>query len=232
MKRIPRPRAVLFDLFDTLVPAMATGHAIPPTWEDLGIPLEAYQKRWFENHDGRATGRIKDPVEVLRVVAHDIDPAISLEKLTWAAERRARRFEGVLTQVDPATVAAVARLKASGVRIALVSNACVGEIEAWPQSPLARHFDAAVFSCDVGLVKPDRAIYEEALIRIGVPGEEAIFVGDGGSDEHRGARALGMGTVLIAGLAHARWSHAMEERRKHVDWEFASVAEFVEAVAL
>jgi putative hydrolase of the HAD superfamily len=229
-RRISRPKAVLFDLFDTLVPAMATGHTIPPTWEDLGIPLEAYQQRWVQNHDGRATGRIRDQVEVLRVVAHDLDPTIPIEKIAWAAERRARRFEHVLTSVDSVTVAAVARLRESGVKTALVSNACVGEIESWPRSPFAAHFDAAVFSCHVGVAKPDRGIYDEALARVGVAGPDAIFVGDGGSDEHRGARALGMRTALISGLAHGRWARAMEERRTLVDWEFADVASFVEAL--
>jgi putative hydrolase of the HAD superfamily len=228
---IPRPRAVLFDLFDTLVPAIAPGQAFPPTWEDLGIPIDAYQKRWFQNHDGRATGRIKDPVEVIRIVAHDIDPSISMAAIERAVERRVRSFESVLTRVDAATVAALESLRGWGIKVALVSNACVGEIDAWPRSPFAPHFDAAVFSCEVGMVKPDPGIYEAALARVGVEADDAIFVGDGGSEEHRGARSLGMRTALITGLVHARWAHAMEERRKHVDWEFEHVPAFVAALA-
>ena len=231
-RSIPRPRAVLFDLFDTLVPAMWDSVANPPTWQDLGIPIEAWQERWVADGDGRATGRVTDPITVLRIVAHHIDPAIPEERIAWAAERRLRRFEQMLTSVDPGTVAAVGRLRAAGVKIALVSNACVGEIEAWPQGPLAPHFDAAVFSCHVGVAKPDRGIYEHALSAIGIEARDALFVGDGGSNEHVGARALGLRTVLISGLARGRWVHAMPERRTHADWEFANVPAFVEALDL
>ncbi len=225
-----RPAAVLFDLFDTLVPAMTIQEILPPTWEDLGIPIEMYQRRWFQNGDGRASGQIRDPVEVLRIVAHDIDPDIPMARIEWAVERRLRRFEHVLTHVDPATVDAVARLRAAGVRTALVSNACVGEIEAWPRSPFAAQFDAAVFSCHVGVVKPDRAIYEEALRRVGVAASAAIFAGDGGSDELRGARAAGLTTALISGLTRRHWAHALPDRRAQADWEFESVVDLVDAL--
>lgn len=228
---IPRPRAVLFDLFHTLVSVRPKAE-IPPTWEDLGLPREAYERRWFDDTDGRATGRIKDPVEVLRVVIHDIDPTMPMERIEWAARRRAVRFEDALLSAESATVAAVERLRAAGVKVALVSNACAGEIEAWPRSPLAPHFDAAVFSCEVGMVKPQRAIYEHALAAVGAHASDTIFVGDGGSDEHRGARAVGLRTALVTRHASEWWPEIVAARVQHADWTFADVPEFVAAVEL
>jgi putative hydrolase of the HAD superfamily len=232
LEPIPRPRAVLFDLFDTLVRAISYEAGVPTTWDDLGIPLEAWQRRWFDNRDGRATGRITDPLEALRVVVHDIDPTIPVEKIAWANARRLRRFEDALTEPAPAFVDAVARVRAAGIRTALVSNAVAGEVEAWPRSPFAQHFDTALFSCHVGTMKPERAIYDEALARVGVPASAALFVGDGNSDEHRGARAAGISTVLVTRLAGDRWAHAMDERRALVDWTFDDVPAFVEALEL
>jgi len=225
-----RPTALLLDLFDTLVSGAAVPTTRPPTWEELGVPVEAYQRRWFQNHDGRAIGRIRDPVEVLRVVAHDIDPTIPLATIERAAECRLRRFEEVLSHTDPATVDALARLRAWGVRLALVSNACYGEIEAWPGSPLAAYFDAAVFSCHIGAAKPDPAIYLEALRQVGAEAAGAIFAGDGSSDELRGARQVGLATALISGFAERYWSHALPARRAHADWEFPTVVALVEAL--
>jgi len=222
---------VLFDLFDTLIRAITTDGSEPPTWEALGIPIDAWQRRWFDNKDGRAVGRVTDPVEALRMVVHDIDPSIPMHRIEEASAKRVRRFERSLIEADVAIVAAVARLRARGVRTALVSNACVGEIEAWPRSPFAPHFDVAVFSCHVGVAKPDRAIFESALTQLGVAAADAVFVGDGASDEHRGARAAGLKTVLVTRLAHDRWAHAMPERRKIVDWTFDDVPAFVAAVA-
>ena len=225
-----RPTAVLFDLYDTLVSGMTTPSILPPTWEDLGIPVEAYQRRWFQNSDGRVVGRIQDPVEVLRVVAHDIDPGIPMATIEWASARRQQRLEHEVTRVEPAVVDAVARLRARGVRLALVSNACYGEIEGWPRSPLAAHFDAAIFSCQVGAAKPDPAIYLEALRQVGAEPATALFAGDGNSDELRGARAVGLATALISGYAERHWSHALPGRRAHADWEFPTVAALVDAL--
>lgn len=229
--RIERPRAVLFDLFHTLVTVRPRAE-IPPTWEELGVPRDAFEARWFDDSDGRNVGRVRDPVEAIRMVIHDIDPSVPLDRIERAVERRKARFEQAMVEVEAATVDAVGRLRAAGVRMVLVSNACVGEIEAWPRSPLAPHFDGAVFSCEVGLAKPDRAIYEHALAIAGEPARDSIFVGDGGSDEHRGARAAGLRTALVTRHASAWWPEAVEARRAHVDWTFDDVAAFVAAVQL
>jgi FMN phosphatase YigB (HAD superfamily) len=45
-----------------------------------------------------------------------------------------------------------------------------------PRVPLLGRFDSLVLSCEVGLVKPEPAIYQEALRRAGcAPGEAAFF---------------------------------------------------------
>lgn len=44
--------------------------------------------------------------------------------------------------------------------------------------PLLDRFDALVLSCEVGLVKPERAIYLRALEAAAVPPEEAVFFDD------------------------------------------------------
>ena len=47
-----------------------------------------------------------------------------------------------------------------------------------PRMPFLQAFDALVFSCDVGLIKPEPAIYRAALDRAGVAPEEAAFFDD------------------------------------------------------
>ncbi len=43
--------------------------------------------------------------------------------------------------------------------------------------------------------KPDPCIYEEAARRLGVAFNECVFVGDGGSNELAGAKAVGMKAI-------------------------------------
>jgi putative hydrolase of the HAD superfamily len=62
---------------------------------------------------------------------------------------------------------------------------------------LASLFDTAVFSCHCGSKKPEPRIYQQALQQLGLKPDTCLFVGDGGSNEHHGAYAVGMKPVLI-----------------------------------
>lgn len=207
-RSLTRPKAVLFDLFHTLVVVPEPGGAFGPSLaEALGIPekRQEIQRRYHDDDVlGRCLGRMRDPHEILRALARGIDASIPEERIAAAVGHRRRRFEHGLVAVEPGMLAALDRLRAVGVRTALVSDAGYDDVESWPRSPLRDRFDTAVFSYEIGIRKPDPRIYERALSSLGVAPGDALFVGDGGSDEHRGARSVGMGTVLVTRLL-SRW---------------------------
>src|SRR5262249_43903028 len=156
-------------------------------------------------------------------------PTISEERIATALSHRRRRFEHALVQVEPAVLDALDRLRSVGIRTALVSDAGWDDVEFWHRSPLTARFDTTVFSYEVGIRKPDRRIYEHALSGIETHPTDAVFVGDGGSDEHRGARAVGMSAVLVTKSVFKLGNEILQARRKHVDWEFEDVPTFVRA---
>jgi putative hydrolase of the HAD superfamily len=230
--KLPRPKAVLFDLFHTLVcvpPPASVGHI--PVPEILGVCSNEWQRRYYDDDVlGRCVGRVRDSVDAMRLVTHAIDPTVAEERILQAVESRRRRFEMGLVEVEPAILGALDRLRDAGIRTAIVSDAGADDVECWALSPLARRVDATIFSYHVGYRKPDPRIYQDALNALGVAPGEALFVGDGGSDEHNGARALGMGTVLVTRLYALWWPDRIEARRPHADWEFGDVNGFVEAL--
>jgi putative hydrolase of the HAD superfamily len=67
-----------------------------------------------------------------------------------------------------------------------------------PRLPVAPLLDACVFSVEVGMCKPDPAIYAEACRRLGVRPQECLHVGDGGSHELTGADEVGMTAGRLA----------------------------------
>lgn len=231
---LPRPKAVLFDLFHTLA-------CVPPARlendrsvsEILGLSGEEWHRRYYdEDVLGRCLGRVRDPVEAMRRVAHSIDPSVTEDRILAAVESRTRRFEMGLVGIDPSMLEALDTLRAAGIRTALVSDAGADDVESWPRSPLTTRLDATVFSFEIGVRKPDARIYRHALEAVDTRPDEALFVGDGGSDELRGARALGIGTVLVTRLISLWWPDKVAERREHADWEFTDVPSFVEALGL
>ncbi|MET8258703.1 HAD-IA family hydrolase [Micromonospora sp. NPDC005205] len=133
--------------------------------------------------------------ETVRILAGRLGGTPTDEQVARAGEHRRALARRVLGAVSTATLDVLDVLRDGGHPLALISNATSETAEAWPQSPLARRFDVAVFSCEVGLAKPDPAIYRIAAERLGVAPAECVFVGDGADGELAGAAAVGM-TVL------------------------------------
>jgi putative hydrolase of the HAD superfamily len=98
----------------------------------------------------------------------------------------ARMFAGF--QPEPSVTDAVRRLHASGVRTALVSNSWGFD---YPREGWDELFDAIVISGEVGVRKPDPAVYLLAADRVGVPAGDCVFVDDLAANV-RGAAAVGM----------------------------------------
>ena len=110
-----------------------------------------------------------------------------------------RMFGGM--EHDVAMIDGVRALRRPGLRIGLLSNS-VGDAATYDRDLLEELFDAWVISSEVGLRKPDPAIYELAAERIGLPPAACVYVDDLPGNL-KPARALGMATVLHRGDAEA-----------------------------
>lgn len=122
------------------------------------------------------------------------------------AERfRAMHAEACMWRViREGTREALERLKAAGLKMAIVSNAD-GRVAADAQRfGIAEYFDVIIDSHVVGVEKPDPRIFRVALEALGVPPEEALYAGDIYSIDMIGARAAGITGKLIDqhGLYH------------------------------
>ncbi|MGV0578493.1 HAD family hydrolase [Mycolicibacterium elephantis] len=96
----------------------------------------------------------------------------------------------------PDTAEVLRGLQTQGVRTAVVSNIAFDVRPAFASIGVAEIVDEFVLSFEVGAVKPDAAIFETALSRLGVGADRALMVGD--SDEaDGGARAVGCAFALV-----------------------------------
>jgi HAD superfamily hydrolase (TIGR01509 family) len=91
----------------------------------------------------------------------------------------------------PGAVEASRRLRARGLKLAVVSNWDVGLHEHLAELGLDELFDTVVTSADAGAPKPARQVWDLALARLRVWPDRAVHVGDSGADE-QGARAAGL----------------------------------------
>jgi epoxide hydrolase-like predicted phosphatase len=101
---------------------------------------------------------------------------------------------------DEAMLAAVAAARAAGVRTGLLSNSWGAAGSGYDRERLGALFDTQVISGEVGLRKPDPAIYALAAARMALPPQEIVFVDDLPGNL-KPARALGMVTLVHRGAA-------------------------------
>lgn len=217
-------KVILFDLFHTLVDVgSAPGSAGRYTADILGLDREQWNRACFgAAHDICSP---TEHVDVIRSLAHSIDPTISEALIREAAEERLLRFAYALEHVEPEVVENLEALRRAGMRLGLLSNASSGEVQAWPRSPLAALFEHAFFSCDCGMAKPSADFYRHALQELGVTAAECLFVGDGGSNEHEGAQRMGIDNVLITRHIDHYDEQRLAPRRAAVRWEIAHLGQ-------
>jgi putative hydrolase of the HAD superfamily len=225
---IETKRVLLFDLFHTLTSLESTWDGNRPfTSEMLGISREEWDRQLTVCSRDRLIGKKTDPVQIVGGMARAVNPAIPMDLIRRAADNRIARFAAALVHMPQETRYVLGELKRRGKRIGLVSNADTMEVAAWRECPIADLFDVTVFSCHVGCAKPEPGIYEMALRQLGAGPSEAIFIGDGGSEELRGARALGITTVMIAGIIRELWPERIPARQKDADFVIERLGELL-----
>ncbi|MEV6926220.1 HAD family hydrolase [Dactylosporangium sp. NPDC051485] len=188
-------RTVVFDLFHTLVHGAdeARERVVEEMAVMVGVAPRAFVAAYRDSWPERLVRW--DVEETVRILAGRLGTTPSDEQVARAAEHRRALARRVVGAVSPGTLEALDALRADGYRLGLVSNATSDSAQAWRDGPLAARFDAAVFSCEAGLAKPDPAIYLAAAERLGTEPAGCVFVGDGADGELAGAAAVGM-TVI------------------------------------
>jgi putative hydrolase of the HAD superfamily len=93
---------------------------------------------------------------------------------------------------------ALAALRARGVGLVVVSNWDVSLHERLAETGLRALVDGAVASAELGVAKPDPAIFHHALALVGADAAASWHVGDTPDVDVAGARAAGLHPVLVA----------------------------------
>ena len=205
-------KAVLFDLFETLVTQKHSDRLSEQSFADkLGLNLDDVRAWWGDSARDRMIGKFATYQEMLSALCNSLGASVESATIEEMSRDRLRRKREYLLSVDAEMLQALSQLRANGWTIGIVSNATPDEVAYWSECPLRDAVDDAVFSCQIGYMKPDPEIYNLACGRLGIVPTQTVFVGDGGFDELQGAAAVGMRPV------QARWYYARE-----IEWNATS----------
>jgi epoxide hydrolase-like predicted phosphatase len=89
-------------------------------------------------------------------------------------------------------------------RTALLSNAWSGARATMTRRyRMLQAFDESIFSAEIGLAKPDAAIYEYMLDKLALPAEKTVFIDDV-AENIEAAKALGMQGIVFRSRQQAQ----------------------------
>ncbi|MDQ7824713.1 MAG: HAD family hydrolase [Candidatus Eremiobacteraeota bacterium] len=215
-------KAFLIDLFDTLVyideePYLAFRDEMARA---LGIECGEFRKVWRARTPDRFLGKIRDTGEMLAMVGAHFGVSVAdgiKERLVLEERERLLSY----SHLYPGVMEALGAIRSEGFKTALVSNASNNSLFIAEHLGLVPCFDTLVISCELGVSKPDPAIYREALSRLRIGPDEALFIGDGACEELDGAHRLGIYTARIVQEPQS----SLFGKSSHCDFEIGTLAE-------
>ena len=188
----PTPRAVLFDLDDTLIDRSATILRFAARFaRDFGD--------WLAERDparlhaaivaadrGGYRSREELAENLLRLLPWRERPTGEVLQRYWADHF------GPSSQASTGALGLISWLRARGVKTGIVTNGAATQHVKIDALGVRSHMDAIVVSEEVGYAKPDARIFRRALRHLRVEPREAWFVGDHPVNDVAGAAAVGM----------------------------------------
>ena len=130
-----------------------------------------------------------------------------------------RHFSSLAVAADGA-IEVLETLQSLGIVLGLVTNGTVRSQEKkLDVLGLRPYFQAVIISEAVGVKKPHPAIFQHALAGVGVPPEQAWFVGDHPENDIVGSSRMGLRSIWLAGVHPWPAEHARPHDQIHSLWE-------------
>ena len=172
-----KPKWIFFDVGSTLVDETeAYNHRIREMISGTDITFEAFDKVRIElaiqGYDGNS-----------KAIKH-----FGLKKTPWHSEDETPYTDVIET---------LSYLSNKGYKLGIIANQSLGTADRLKNWGLLDYFDKVVASAEVGVSKPDKAIFEIAFMVANCKPEESMMVGDRLDNDIIPAKSVGMKTVWI-----------------------------------
>ena len=218
-------KAVLFDLFGTLVPNLA-----PEIWAKscddisgiLGVESSDYGRLWSDRFEDRMTGKIPDGPHQFDDILNQLGHVISEEVREQAYQaHRNLLFQALQPKHD--AIDTLEKIRAQGLKLALVTDCSSAAPEILDTTPLGQFFACRASSAHLGTRKPDPEMYRHVLRELKIEAHDCWYVGDGNSHELPGAKKLGMTTVWVDNGENQHWQERFEPEGDHTVRDLAEL---------
>jgi putative hydrolase of the HAD superfamily len=183
-------RAVIFDYGRVL--------SLPPSdadWEAFAaatdLPVDTLHHRYWEFRDGYDRKEVSAADYWVKVAGRELAEnelieLVAMDDAQW-------------TRVNDEMLHLARQLKEAGVKIAILSNMQTDMLKVMrAKFDWLPEFDVQMYSCEIGMVKPEREVYLECARRLGVEAAQSLFLDDKEKNV-TGAAKAGMHALIFDG---------------------------------
>jgi len=206
-------QAVLFDFFDTLATIRKGEVFYKPALQDLhkslakngvNVPFDDFTSMYFKVRDrlyAEAWKNLSEPHFNLRVSLTLKEFGYAYDASSPVVRGATAAFEDVFmsyVELDVEAIPLLTKLQRS-YKLGIISNFALPEClrTLIRDFGLDAFFDVVVISADIDKRKPDPMIFMKALESLNIDALEAVFVGDTPKTDVKGARNVGMMSILL-----------------------------------
>ena len=229
LTNLSRVEAISFDFFDTLVfhrEGRGRGRLLMEYLQAHGLRSTPWEHHVlydvFESHDTEYSPEAPQDERdaYYRLLAQRVFERLKVPASDEAASRHASALWQILGptcfEVFPDALGALRTLRREGYPLALISNWQSGLRHFCAELGLSEYFDHILGSADLGVAKPDGRIFADACLRLGVPADRVLHVGDTLTDDYLGGEASGLLVALLdrdggPGSRATRVIHGLDE---------------------
>lgn len=183
-------QVVVFDLYGTLLHITQKTNPYKRLWEDIG--LETSEQIGFARNAAlmMSFSSLKDYLKFLQ----EFLPCFNRDVLSYEQEIRQ---EVMSAELYPDTMSVLNTLREGELKLGLISNLATPYKEPFFTLGLDVYFDRITFSCEVGFVKPQKAIYQKMAMNLGIDPTRILVVGDSVKNDVEGPQSIEMNTVHL-----------------------------------
>ena len=224
-------KAVIFDLFGTLVDISSwieSNDILRQMATVLLVPSDNFVTSWHATFDERMTGIFESYQACIRHICRQLGVDVQDNQIELAASIRFGMTKQEVKSLRDGAKEVLLHLKANGYKTGLISDCSKETTIILRDAPLYSLIDVAVFSCSVGVRKPDPRIYRIAVEGLSVNPEECIYIADGMGQELTKASELGMYAIQIC--VPGKDDHNYDPYREN--WDGPQISSLTEVISL
>jgi putative hydrolase of the HAD superfamily len=208
-------QAVIFDLYGTLINKLSLREYkedLRRMASELSVPPDDLIRLWFDTQNERGLGIFQSHEDNIKYICDKLEWQAGDAQIEHAVQTYLK-YTADSAKLRPHAIEVLTHLKADGYKTGLITDCSASIPRIFKDIALAPLIDTAIFSCSVGMLKPDPRIYRLAVEQLAVEPEACLYIGDGDDNELTGALQVGMHPVLIRNPDED--SHDVD----HTDWE-------------